>query len=149
MALFLGLATACADNGPSGAPSNPATETFAPSLAVNISDMTRLSEALYIKDLVVGTGATANVGRTLSVTYTGWLVNGTQFDSNVGKTALSFPLGQRAVIDGWDAGLVGMHVGGKRLLVIGSDLAYGANQKGPLIAPNSTLVFNVQLLGVQ
>jgi len=147
--LLLALATACLDSGPSNTPSNPATETYAPSLGVNISQMTRLSDALYIQDLAVGTGATAGVGKAITVTSTGWLVNGTQFDSNVGKAPYPLVLGARQVIDGWDAGIVGMHVGGKRLLVIGSDLAYGPNQKGPLISPNSTLVFTVQLLSAQ
>lgn len=134
---------------PGSTASNPATETFAQSLGVNISQMTKVSDALYIQDLVVGTGAVATSGKSLQVTYTGWLANGTQFDSNVGKAAFTFTLGAHAVIDGWDLGIVGMKVGGKRRLVIGSALAYGPGGNGPAIPPNSTLVFDVQLLSAQ
>lgn len=149
-ALFMGLATACLDTGEPTAnmPSNPATETFAASLGVNISQMTKKSDALYIQDLVVGTGTEAANGRTLQVTYTGWLVNGTQFDSNVGKA--TFPLVLPGnVIAGWNLGLVGMKAGGKRRLVIGSDLAYGPSGRAPAIGPNSTLVFDVIVVSVQ
>lgn len=153
-ALFMGLATACLDTGEPTAnmPSNPATETFAASLGVNISQMTKKSDALYIQDLVVGTGTEAANGRTLQVTYTGWLVNGTQFDSNVGKSTFSFVLGDQGplgVIAGWNLGLVGMKAGGKRRLVIGSDLAYGPSGRAPAIGPNSTLVFDVIVVSVQ
>src|SRR3954463_10617644 len=72
--------------------SNPATQNYASSLGVNIASMTKLSDALYIQDLVTGTGTAATAGRVVSVTYTGWLANGTQFDSNVGKSAFSFTL---------------------------------------------------------
>lgn len=132
-----------------GTPSDPATETFAPSLGVNISQMTKISNNLYIQDVVNGTGAQAAAGKTLSVTYTGWLVNGTKFGSNVGSPAYTFPLGVQAVIAGWDQGLVGMHAGGTRMLVIGSQLAYGSVGSPPVIPSNATLVFVVQLLTVQ
>lgn len=135
-----------------GTPSDPATETFAASLGVNISQMTKVSNNLYIQDVVNGAGAQAVSGKTLSVTYTGWLKDGTKFDSN----SYTFPLGVQAVIPGWDQGLVGMHAGGKRLLVIGSELAYGSAGRspppgvsGPAIPPNATLVFVVQLVAVQ
>jgi peptidylprolyl isomerase len=149
-ALFMGLAAACLDTGEPTAnmPSNPATETYAASLGVNISQMTKKSDALYVQDLVVGTGAEATNGKTLGMTYTGWLVNGTQFDSNVGKTTFSFVLGNQDVIAGWDLGIVGMRIGGKRRLVIGSDLAYGPGGRGS-IGPNSTLVFDVVLVSVR
>jgi FKBP-type peptidyl-prolyl cis-trans isomerase FkpA len=152
--LFLALAiattaSACLDTtAPGGDPSNPATETYAASLGVNIAQMTAINSSLYFKDLVVGTGAAAAAGKTVRVTYTGWLVNGTSFDSNVGKAAIEFVLGTQRVIEGWDLGLVGMKVGGKRKLVIGSSLGYGADSDGR-IPPNSTLVFDVELLGVQ
>jgi len=132
-----------------GTPSDPATAPFAPSLGVNISQMTKISNDLYIQDVVNGTGAQAASGKTLSVTYTGWLVNGTKFDSNVGSQAYTFPLGVQAVISGWDQGLVGMHAGGTRMLVIGSRLAYGSVGSPPVIPSNATLVFVVQLLTVQ
>jgi FKBP-type peptidyl-prolyl cis-trans isomerase len=139
---------ACSTTAPS-TPSNPATETFAASLGVNLAQMTKVSNDLYTQDLVVGTGAVAAAGKTVGVTYAGWFVNGTQFDPAVGTNALPpFVLGFGNVIAGWDIGLVGMKVGGKRLLVIGSALGYGAAGSGP-IPPNTTLVFQVQLTSAQ
>jgi FKBP-type peptidyl-prolyl cis-trans isomerase FkpA len=129
-------------------PSNPATDTYAPSLGVNISQMTKVSDALYYQDLVTGTGATAAAGRFVTLNYTGWLTDGTQFDTSIGKTPLAFTLGTGAVIKGWDLGILNMKVGGKRRLVIGSDLGYGAGGNGA-IRPNTTIVFDVQLLSVQ
>ena len=142
------LAAACLSGTDPGTPSNPATETYAASLGVNISQMTKISDALYYQDLVVGTGTTAASGRSVTATYTGWFVDGTQFDSNIGKAPISFVLGQGKVIQGWELGILGMRAGGKRRLVIGSDLAYGS--AGYLdIRPNTTLVFDIQLLSVQ
>jgi FKBP-type peptidyl-prolyl cis-trans isomerase FkpA len=135
------------DSPPSG--SDPATTTFASSLGVNISAMTKLSSSLYIQDLVTGTGGTAASGHDLLVTYTGWLANGTQFDSNVGKAPFPFVLGAGAVIPGWDQGLVGMRLGGTRRLVIGSALGYGTAGRQPSIPSNATLVFTVQLDSLQ
>jgi FKBP-type peptidyl-prolyl cis-trans isomerase FkpA len=148
--LPLGLLAACLTGTDTGSPSNPATDTYAASLGVNIAQMTKISDALYIQDLIVGpgSGTTAAVGKTVSVTYTGWLVDGTQFESNIGGTPLVFPLGAGRVIQGWEIGILGMRPGGKRRLVIGSDLAYGSGGNG-IIRPNSTIVFDVQLLSVQ
>lgn len=128
-------------------PSDPATETFASSLQVNLSQMTRKSADLYVQDLVVGNGTEATTGRIIRVTYTGWLKNGTKFDSNVGGNTFAFQLGNHDVISGWDQGLVGMRVGGKRRLVIGSNLAYGPGGRGT-IPPNATLVFEVELVSI-
>jgi peptidylprolyl isomerase len=144
--ISLAIVSCKSATAPSG--SNPAADTYAASLAVNLAQMTKMSEALYTQDLVVGTGASATAGKTLGVTYTGWLVNGTLFDSNVGKAAFSFPLGIRYVIAGWDQGVVGMKVGGKRRLIIGSTLGYGSSGSGS-IPPNSTLVFDITLLSAQ
>jgi FKBP-type peptidyl-prolyl cis-trans isomerase len=135
-------------SGVVGTPSDPATETFATGLAVNISAMTKKGTVLYIQDLVEGTGAEAVVGRSLGVIYTGWLANGTKFDSNVGGSNYNFVLGSGLVIDGWDQGIVGMKVGGKRRLVMGSALGYGASGSGS-IPPNATLVFDVELKTLQ
>lgn len=129
-------------------PSNPATESFAASLGVDLSRMTRKAADLYVQDLVVGTGTEATTGRILRMTYTGWLANGTRFDTNAGGTPFAFTLAAREVIAGWDQGVAGMKVGGKRLLVIGSNLGYGSRGSGPIPA-NATLVFEVQLMGVQ
>ncbi|MGH7619084.1 MAG: FKBP-type peptidyl-prolyl cis-trans isomerase [Gemmatimonadaceae bacterium] len=131
-----------------GSPSNPATETYASSLGVNISQMTKISDDLYIQDVVVGTGAEAVAGKNLTVNYAGFLVDGTQFGSNNGQAPLPFQLGTNDVIQGWDLGVPGMKVGGRRLLVIGSTLGYGSSGSGPIPA-NATLVFTVQLLTVQ
>ena len=106
-------------------------------------------------DVRVGTGTAAANGKALTVNYTGWLYDGSksdlkglQFDSSVGKTAYTFALGSGTVIAGWDQGLVGMQVGGLRRLVIPPSLAYGATRYLS-IPPNSTLVFDIELLAVQ
>jgi len=103
-------------------------------------------------DLVVGTGATANTGNLVTVTYNGWLYDttktegkGTFFD---GRPGFSFTLGAGAVITGWDQGVVGMQVGGQRRLIIPPELAYGAAGRGT-IPPNATLVFDITLTAVQ
>jgi FKBP-type peptidyl-prolyl cis-trans isomerase FkpA len=145
------LATAACGSDEStatGQPSNPATETFASSLGISIGSFTKKSDDLYIKDLVVGTGSEAINGRLLAVHYTGWFANGTQFESSVGRSPIEFTLGRQEVIAGWDQGILGMKVGGKRRLVIGSYLAYGASGRGS-IGPNTTLIFDVELVSVR
>jgi FKBP-type peptidyl-prolyl cis-trans isomerase len=107
--------------------------------------MTKKSADLYIQDLVVGTGAEATSNHIIRVTYTGWLKNGTQFDSNVNW---AFQLGVHGVISGWDQGIAGMRVGGKRRLVIGSNLGYGPAGNPPRIPANATLVFDVELVSI-
>lgn len=111
--------------------------------------------ALQTTDTVVGTGAVAIVGSTVTVHYTGWLYSataansrGTQFDSSVGKAPFSFKVGAGQVIQGWDQGVPGMKVGGVRTLIIPSTLGYGSQGVGA-IPPNSALVFTVELLAVQ
>ena len=101
--------------------------------------------ALQVVDLTVGGGATAAAGDTLTVAYVGSLTNGRTFDSSTGYT---FRLGVGAVIPGWDQGLVGMRVGGKRRLTIPPDLAYGSTGAGNVIPPNATLIFEVDLLSI-
>jgi FKBP-type peptidyl-prolyl cis-trans isomerase len=105
---------------------------------------------LKIEDMVVGTGAEAVSGKTVSVHYTGWLTDGTKFDSSVDRgTPFEFQLGQGRVIRGWDEGVAGMKIGGKRKLTIPPEMGYGANGAGGVIPPNATLVFDVELLGVR
>jgi hypothetical protein len=99
------------------------------------------------EDLVVGTGATAVNGDTVSVFYTGSFLSGQVFDTNVGGNALVFRLGARAVIAGFEQGIVGMKVGGKRRLTIPPSLAYGSQGQGP-IPPNTTLRFDVDLASI-
>ncbi len=128
----------------------PETLTYNPTLNVDLDMMARTESGLYWKDLTEGTGAQAVRGTTAVVEYTGWLANGNPFDSNKNTgRPFSFPLGQRRVIDGWDEGVAGMRVGGKRLLVIPPQLGYGASGMGASIPGNATLVFEVELLDVR
>jgi FKBP-type peptidyl-prolyl cis-trans isomerase len=111
-------------------------------------DITTPSGLKYL-DTAVGDGQEATAGQTVNVHYTGRLENGTQFDSSVGRGPFSFKLGAGQVIRGWDEGVAGMKVGGKRRLTIPPDLGYGARGAGGVIPPNATLVFDVELLGVK
>lgn len=110
--------------------------------------MTVTGTGLYWRDLTVGSGTTATIGRQVGVIYTGWLVNGTQFDSNVGRALLSFRVGLGEVVPGFDEGVRGMAVGGERQLIIPPSLGYGRSGNGP-IPPNAILVFRVQLVSAQ
>lgn len=104
---------------------------------------------LVIDDLEVGHGPEAAAGQRVTVHYTGWLTNGTKFDSSKDRgQPFAFPLGQRRVIAGWDEGVQGMKVGGKRKLTIPPDLGYGPRGAGGVIPPNATLVFEVELLAI-
>jgi FKBP-type peptidyl-prolyl cis-trans isomerase FkpA len=105
---------------------------------------------LVIEDLEVGDGAQAKSGDKVSVHYTGWLTNGTKFDSSIDRgRPFEFTLGAGGVIQGWDEGVAGMKVGGKRKLTIPPELAYGAQDSGGVIPPNATLVFEIELLGIE
>ncbi|MFT3837257.1 MAG: FKBP-type peptidyl-prolyl cis-trans isomerase [Myxococcaceae bacterium] len=104
---------------------------------------------MRVEDLKLGNGAEALDGRVLVVRYTGWLTNGTQFDSNADGEPLEFKLGARQVIRGWDQGLMSMKVGGKRRLTIPPSLGYGSRGSPPAIGPNETLLFEVELLDVK
>ena len=103
---------------------------------------------LKVQDLVVGTGAEAVIGKEVSVHYTGWLTDGTQFESSHGKAPIRFPLGTPGIVQGWNEGIAGMKVGGKRKLTIPPSLGYGAGGRPPVIPPNATMVFEVELVGV-
>jgi FKBP-type peptidyl-prolyl cis-trans isomerase len=113
----------------------------------NIPTDTGNASQLVVQDEVVGSGAAAQAGDTLTVDYTGKLQNGTVFDTSIGKTPIMFVLGAGHVIAGWDQGLVGMKEGGKRILIIPPSLGYGVQGMGPIPA-NSTLMFEVELLKV-
>ena len=105
---------------------------------------------LIIEEVVVGAGAEAAAGRKITVHYTGWLVDGTKFDSSRDRDdPFAFPLGAGRVIRGWDEGVQGMKVGGTRKLTIPPALGYGARGAGGVIPPNATLVFEVELLAVE
>ena len=101
-------------------------------------------------DMVTGTGAEAQQGAKVTVHYTGYLMSGSKFDSSVDRgKPLTFTLGVGRVIRGWDEGVTGMKVGGKRKLIIPSQLAYGERGAGGVIPPNAELVFDVELLNVE
>jgi len=138
IAALLASAVACGSDSSSSTPTAPST-----------------SSGPYTQtDLVVGTGAAANNGNRVTVSYTGWLYDtskplgkGNQFDSNTG---FAFTLGAGQVIRGWDQGVLGMRVGGQRRLIIPPELAYGASSPDPSrIPPNATLLFDITLLNVQ
>jgi len=137
----LAVFPACSSNN-----SSPSTTT---SNGDGVSNITTLQTT----DTLVGSGATAVSGKTVSVHYTGWLykdgVQGAKFDSSKDRRdPFEFPLGAGQVIRGWDEGVQGMKVGGTRILVIPSELGYGARGAGGVIPPNATLMFEVELLGV-
>ena len=155
MILLAGLATtaavaiSCGNSSPAPAivnATNLDTVSFASSLNVHLSAMTKINDGLYYQDSVVGTGGTAARGSSITANYTGWLTNGVSFQS--GGFTNPTALGVGAFIVGWDEGLIGMKVGGWRKLVISPALGYGNGANGSIPA-NSVLIFNVQLTSVQ
>jgi FKBP-type peptidyl-prolyl cis-trans isomerase len=121
-------------------------DTTPPTLSANA---VTTASGLKYEDLQVGTGATVQSGDTISANYTGWLTDGTKFDSSIDRGQPSdFTIGQGQVIAGWDEGIPGMKVGGTRLLVIPPDLGYGSTAFGSIPA-NSTLIFEVQVVAIK
>jgi FKBP-type peptidyl-prolyl cis-trans isomerase len=115
-----------------------------------VGEPTKTASGLEYWDIKVGIGAVAQTGKHVKVDYTGWLTSGKKFDSSVGTgRPYDFMLGAGQVIKGWDEGVAGMKVGGKRQLRIPPDLAYGAKGYSSLIPPNSTLIFDVRLVDVK
>jgi FKBP-type peptidyl-prolyl cis-trans isomerase FkpA len=125
------------------------TDNSAPSKVTGAA--TKTSSGLEYWDIKQGTGAVAKKGDNVTVHYTGWLTNGKKFDSSLdrGQPFTVENLGNAPVIKGWNEGIQGMKVGGKRQLRIPPDLAYGPNGFPPVIPPNSTLIFDVELLGIK
>ena len=131
-----------------GAPAETTGANMSGTSAGAAAEVTTPSGLKY-QDLVMGDGATAESGKRVSVHYTGWLTDNTKFDSSVDRgQPFEFVLGQGQVIRGWDEGVSGMKVHGKRRLTIPSDLGYGPRGQGP-IPPNATLIFEVELLDVK
>lgn len=142
---------ACAEGAKPRAPLNPdpAANTYAPALGVTLSQFKKLPSGVYVRDDSVGTGAAVAAGQRLRMDYTGWLADGTKFDSSLdGGEPYPFTLGQGEVIRGWDEGVVGMKVGGVRTLVIPARMGYGSTGSPPTIPPYAVLVFRVKLRGV-
>lgn len=128
---------------------DPKQNQYAPELGVNLDAMRLERTGLYVRDVTAGTGAEATPGTQVRVHYTGWLPNGEKFDSSRDRNEpFEFVLGGGEVISGWDQGVVGMKVGGRRTLVLPPHLGYGAAGIGP-IPGNAVLVFDVELLDVQ
>jgi FKBP-type peptidyl-prolyl cis-trans isomerase FkpA len=131
-----------------GPPSDPATETFDPSLGVTISEMTRLESGVYIEDLLLGNGDSVTARTdTVWVTYSGFLKDGTEFDSGVNTLLLPDD-----IVQGLALGMVGMKIGGRRMIVIPSALGYGEQSRrapgtvDPVVPRQSTLIFRIELL---
>ena len=159
------LAVGCASSHSAAVQDKPATTTAAVAPAPATTPATTpgpvpaptqeakvhtLPSGLVYEDLVVGEGQVAEAGQTATVHYTGWLTDGTKFDSSLDRgDPFQFALGAGQVIRGWDEGVQGMRIGGKRKLTIPSDLGYGSRGAGGVIPPNATLVFEVELLGLK
>ena len=125
----------------------PGVASFSPSH--DESGAATVMEEMKVEILQNGDGAEATAGQNVSVHYTGWLTDGTKFDSSVDRgQAFNFPLGGGRVIKGWDEGVAGMKIGEKRRLTIPPHMGYGARGAGAAIPPNATLVFEVELLGL-
>jgi FKBP-type peptidyl-prolyl cis-trans isomerase FkpA len=117
--------------------------------SIDEAGMTTTPSGLKYKDVNIGSGAEAQAGDLVSVHYSGYLTDGTKFDSSVDREQpFQFQLGAGNVIAGWDEGVAGMRVGGKRQLLIPPELGYGANGAGEAIPPNATLFFEVELLEI-
>lgn len=168
-AILLALATACAppddaaldgdgaqdtvepDSAEAAASvSSAIADTYAGELNVDLAAMTRTDSGLYYQDLAIGEGPAVQAGQTVVVHYTGWLPDGSKFDSSRDRNeTFEVTVGVGDVIPGWDEGLQGMQVGGQRKLVIPPDLAYGDRGAGGVIPPGATLVFDVELLEIR
>jgi peptidylprolyl isomerase len=135
-------------NAPAAAGSSK--ETKLPGAEIGNAKIEKTASGLQYADLVVGKGSPPEKGQTVTVHYTGWLTDGKKFDSSVDRgQPFDFPLGQGQVIKGWDEGVAGMRMGGKRKLIIPPDLGYGSHGAGGVIPPGATLVFDVELLDVK
>jgi FKBP-type peptidyl-prolyl cis-trans isomerase len=158
LAVAASAMTACSSAAPSATSTTAPAEATAPSTTTAPADVATATAPtapaetvtkLQIKDVVVGKGAVAKTGSVATVEYTGWLMDGTKFDSSVGRAPFPFTVGGGQVIEGWDKGVAGMKVGGTRQLIIPSSMGYGEQGAGGVIPPNATLKFEVKLLSVK
>lgn len=155
VSLLIPAAAVWADDVASATPvAAPAAKTVAARVKIaakpKANKVVTTADGLKYQILKKGHGATAKAGQMVTVHYTGWLVDGTKFDSSVDRgQPFQFSLGAHQVIQGWDEGVAGMKIGEKRKLTIPSSLGYGAQGAGGVIPPNATLIFDVELLGVQ
>ena len=152
------LAAGCASSRKAAVKDTPTATTVtvvtapapAPAPTQEATSVHTLPSGLVYEDLVVGEGQVAEAGHSATVHYTGWLTDGTKFDSSLDRgDPFQFSLGAGQVIRGWDEGVQGMRIGGKRKLTIPSELGYGSRGAGGVIPPNATLVFEVELLGLK
>ena len=156
LGLVVTLAAACGGGGEEASPTPTVRGTEAPGTqaaggppAVS-GEPTTTASGLQFIDIKVGSGASPQRGQTVVVNYTGWLTNGTKFDSSVDRgQPFSFVIGTGKVIKGWDEGVASMKVGGKRRLIIPPDLGYGAGGNPPIIPANAQLIFDVELLEIK
>ena len=149
--LLLSLA-ACAPKEPdviSNTPASIAEAKFASTLDIDIEKFDTNASGLYWRDLEAGDGAVVRAGQVVSVNYDGRFPDGSPFDASDPGDPIRFPIGVGRVITGWDQGLVGMKIGGKRQLIIPPALGYGSQGSPPVIPPNATLVFTVEVVGAQ
>jgi FKBP-type peptidyl-prolyl cis-trans isomerase len=123
--------------------------SFASALNVDLAKSTKTASGLYYRDLTSGSGAAVAAGNQVSVHYAGWLTNGTLFDqSQAGREPFTFVPGTGGVIAGWEEGILGMKVGGKRQLIVPASLGYGAAGSGP-VPPNAIMVFTVEVVSIR
>lgn len=133
-----------------GSTSSIEETVFSPDLQVDLDASQRTETGLYWREITAGTGEIVTAGQVVDVYYEGWLSDGTRFDGKTTGDPVSFPIGIRQVIDGWDQGVVGMNIGSKRQLVIPPSLGYGATgTPGGPIPPNAVLVFTVEVIAAR
>ena len=152
LALLIAVSVACTGSKSTATSSPTATATPSPTAVVASGSIAIITtpSGLQYKDLIVGSGQEAQAGDTAVVHYTGWLENGTKFDSSLDRGApFDFVIGQGQVIKGWDEGVASMKVGGQRDLTIPPELAYGDRSVGDVIPPGATLIFEVELIEIR